>query len=39
MSECARESVSQSPREALTELWGTVAGGAGGVGRQSEADR
>jgi hypothetical protein len=39
MSELASESMSQSPSEALTEPWGTVAGGAGGAGRQSEVVR
>jgi hypothetical protein len=39
MSELASESMSQRPREAPAEPRGTAAGGAGGVGKHSEAVR
>jgi acetate kinase len=39
VSELASEQMSQRPREAPAEPRGTVAGGAGGVGEQSEAVR
>jgi hypothetical protein len=39
MSELASESVSQRLREAPSEPQGTAAGGAGGVGKQSEGVR
>jgi hypothetical protein len=39
MSELASESMSQRLREAPAEHRGTVAGGAGGVGKNSEGVR